>query len=96
MMTRQGTNLCIYHNSKKHFIDFFLYLFIYWASHVWFYRRSLGFPFSSSWPFKQCRARAPSHCMGLQLNQTLVGHPHKFCATLAQAHLSGLCGWVGV
>lgn len=33
--------------------------------------------------------RAPSYDMGLNLNQTLDSHSHKFCATIATAPFAG-------
>lgn len=61
--------------SWNHFIEFFVI-------RVWFYPRSLR-------PSRQCLAWAPSHGVGLRLDQSLVGHSYNFGATNAQAHLAG-------
>lgn len=37
----------------------------FFASHVWLYSRSLGYPTSGFWPSRQWHVLAPSHSMGL-------------------------------
>lgn len=39
---------------------------------------------------------APSHGMNLTLNQTLVSHSHKFCATIVSAHLASRDAWISL
>ena len=36
-----------------------------------------------SWSSRQCWAWAPFHSMGFKLDQSLDGHSHKFCVTMA-------------
>lgn len=47
-----------------------------------FYPGSLGYPDSGSWASRQYQMGAPSCGMGFKLEQLLVGHIHKFCATV--------------
>jgi hypothetical protein len=56
-----------------------MYVYMYIATHVWFYERSLGYLASGSWPSRQNQAWVPTQGVGLRLDQSLVGHSHKFC-----------------
>lgn len=60
----------------------------FFASHVYFYFKPLGYLVSVSWPSGLCKAWTPSLGMGLRLNQTFVGHSHKFCVLFAPVHLA--------
>lgn len=66
-----------YSRISLEFITLIFFLFL--ASCVWFYPRSLGYPVSHSWPSKQYLARTPSSGISLKLNQTLVGHSQRSC-----------------
>ena len=48
-----------------------------------------------SWSSRKYRTWTHSCSMGLKLNQTLVVHSNKFCATIVPAHLVGRtdCRW---
>lgn len=58
----------------------------FWQFVFGFYAMSLGYTVSHSWPSTQCTAWAS--WVGFKLNQTLIGHSHKFCSTIAPAHLA--------
>lgn len=56
-----------------------------------------------SGPLSSVRHELPPCGFGLNLNQLLVNHPHKFCSTLMPTHLQAgeivnlrFCVWVGV
>jgi hypothetical protein len=62
---------------------------------------SLGYLTSESWLCSQCQWWAPSHGVGLKLDQSLIGHSYNFYATFTPAHFVGrtnyrFCGWAGV
>lgn len=76
---------------------------IFLTSWVWFYLRSLGYCVSGSQTSKRYLVWALSYGMGPKLNQSLVGHSHKFCATIAKeilavGHIVGrrFCGYIGL
>lgn len=66
--------------------SFVLLSFSFLTSWVW----SLGYPVSSTWPSRQCRAWTPSHGMSLKLNQTLVATPTSYDPPLPQHILAGI------
>lgn len=49
--------------------------------------RSVGYPASGSWSFRRCLPRASFCGIGIKLDQSLVGHFHKFCASITPTHL---------
>lgn len=65
-----------------HFIDFF-------ADCFWFYPMCLGYPASGSWILEAVLGWAPSHGMGLKLDQIFTGHSPNFYATFTTAYLVG-------
>lgn len=86
-----------------HWELFYCYLYFLKASSIWFYPRSVGCLFCSSWSSKQCQVWVLSHRVGVKSNETLVGNFHKFCATIDLAYLVGrtyigqrFCGCVPV
>jgi hypothetical protein len=82
------TLVCVYSRISLEIISLFFCFFSFLASHVWF---CPGYPVSCSWPARQHQVWVASHDLGLKLNQTLVSHYYKFCATSAPAHLASSC-----
>lgn len=86
-MTKQSTILMTISVGIISLTSFFIF-FLILTNYIWLYPRSLNYPISCSWTYKQCKAWLPSHSMDLKSDQTLVGHSHKWHATIAPTHLT--------
>lgn len=87
VMTKQSTILMTISVGIISLTSFFIF-FLILTNYIWLYPRSLNYPISCSWTYKQCKAWLPSHSMDLKSDQTLVGHSHKWHATIAPTHLT--------
>lgn len=69
--------------AEYHQESFYCYVCFKKNSSIWFYRRSLSYLVSGSWPPKQCQVSVPSHGVGLKSCQILVSYSHKviLCTT---------------
>lgn len=93
---------------RNHFIELPSFLLCFFQSFlpflfaccIWFYPRSLGYPFSSSWRSRQCRAWTSSGSMGFKLNQCMaiptfsqLPLPHHILQA-GQIVSPGYCDWI--
>lgn len=73
-----------------------LTLIFFVFGHVWFCSRLSSYLSSESWPFRHCRGWAPSHCMALKMDLSLVEHSHNFWTTFAPVYLVIWALWTHV
>jgi hypothetical protein len=59
------------------------------ANYIWLYPRSWGVSILWFLSIHVVSSMVTSHGVGFKFNQTLVGHSHKLCTTIALWHFAG-------
>jgi hypothetical protein len=61
----------------------------HWESFPWFFFLSLGYPAAHFWPSRQYQEWAFSQGMSFKLEQSSIGHSHKFWTTFTLTYTTG-------